>query len=61
LLRATLVPITQRYPIAELIAASRRYVARTNRISFEYAMAGINDSPLARAGHLLQACCVMSI
>ena len=45
-LRATLVPITQRYPIAELIAASRRYVARTNRrISFEYAMmAGINDS-----------------
>ena len=46
LLRATLVPITQRYPIAELIAASRRYVARTNRrISFEYAMmAGINDS-----------------
>ena len=46
LLRATLVPITHRYPIAELIAASRRYVARTNRrISFEYAMmAGINDS-----------------
>lgn len=46
LLRATLVPITQRYPIAELIATSRRYVARTNRrISFEYAMmAGINDS-----------------
>ena len=46
-LRATLVPITHRYPIAELIAASRRYVARTNRrISFEYAMmAGINDSP----------------
>ena len=45
-LRTTLVPITQRYPIAELIAASRRYVARTNRrISFEYAMmAGINDS-----------------
>ena len=46
-LRTTLVPITHRYPIAELIAASRRYVARTNRrISFEYAMmAGINDSP----------------
>lgn len=46
-LRATLVPITQRYPIAELIAACRRYVARTHRrISFEYAMmAGINDTP----------------
>lgn len=46
-LRATLVPINQRYPIAELIAACRRYVARTHRrISFEYAMmAGINDSP----------------
>ncbi len=45
-LRATLVPITQRYPVAELIAASHRYVARTHRrISFEYAMmAGINDS-----------------
>jgi 23S rRNA (adenine2503-C2)-methyltransferase len=46
-LRATLVPINQRYPIAEVIAACRRYVARTHRrISFEYAMmAGINDSP----------------
>ena len=46
-LRATLVPINQRYPIADLLAACRRYVARTHRrISFEYAMmAGINDSP----------------
>jgi 23S rRNA (adenine2503-C2)-methyltransferase len=46
-LRATLVPINQRYPIAEVIAACRRYVARTHRrISFEYAMMrGINDSP----------------
>ncbi len=46
-LRATLVPVNQRYPIAEVIAACRRYVARTHRrISFEYAMmAGINDSP----------------
>jgi 23S rRNA (adenine2503-C2)-methyltransferase len=44
-LRATLVPITNRYPVAEVIAASHRYVARTRRrISFEYAMmAGIND------------------
>jgi 23S rRNA (adenine2503-C2)-methyltransferase len=46
-LRATLVPITNRYPIAEVIAASHRYVARTKRrVSFEYAMmAGINDRP----------------
>ncbi len=46
-LRATLAPINHRYPIAEVIAACRRYVARTHRrISFEYAMmAGINDSP----------------
>jgi 23S rRNA (adenine2503-C2)-methyltransferase len=46
-LRATLVPVNQRYPIAEVIAACRRYAARTHRrISFEYAMmAGINDSP----------------
>jgi 23S rRNA (adenine2503-C2)-methyltransferase len=45
-LRATLVPINHRYPIAELIEASRRYVATTKRrISFEYAMmAGINDT-----------------
>jgi 23S rRNA (adenine2503-C2)-methyltransferase len=52
-LRATLVPITHRYPVAELIAASHRYVAATNRrISFEYAMmAGINDS-LALADEL---------
>lgn len=46
-LRATLVPMNQRYPIAELMAACRRYVAHTHRrISFEYAMMrGINDSP----------------
>jgi 23S rRNA (adenine2503-C2)-methyltransferase len=46
-LRATLAPINHRYPIAEVMAACRRYVARTRRrISFEYAMmAGINDSP----------------
>ncbi len=45
-LRATLVPINHRYPLAEVMAACRRYVARTHRrISFEYAlMRGINDS-----------------
>ena len=46
-LRATLTPINHRYPLAELLAASRRYTARTHRrISFEYAMMrDINDSP----------------
>jgi len=46
-LRAALTPINHRYPLAELIAASRRYVARTHRrISFEYAlMRDINDTP----------------
>jgi 23S rRNA (adenine2503-C2)-methyltransferase len=40
------MPINDRYPIAELMAACRRYVERTGRrVSFEYAlMAGINDS-----------------
>ncbi len=51
-LRAQLVPINQRFPIAEVMAAVREYIARTNRrVTFEYAlMNGINDSPaLARA------------
>lgn len=45
-LRSLLVPINHRYPLAEVMAASRRYVERTHRrISFEYAlMRGINDS-----------------
>lgn len=45
-LRARLVPINRRYPIADLLAAVRRYIARTGRrVSFEYAlMKGINDS-----------------
>lgn len=45
-LRAQLAPINDRYPIAEVMDACRRYVARTNRrLSFEYAMMrGINDS-----------------
>jgi 23S rRNA (adenine2503-C2)-methyltransferase len=50
-LRASLVPINHRYPIAEVMAAVREYVARTNRrVTFEYAlMNGINDLPaLAR-------------
>jgi 23S rRNA (adenine2503-C2)-methyltransferase len=46
-LRSSLVPINQRWPIDELIAACRRYITRTGRrVSFEYAlMAGVNGSP----------------
>jgi len=44
-LRSALMPINRRYPIAELLAACRRYGDRTGRrVSFEYAlMAGDND------------------
>ena len=44
-LRDTLVPLNRRYPIAELMAACRRYGEATGRrVSFEYAlMSGIND------------------
>lgn len=47
-LRDRLVPLNRRYPIAELLAACRRYVAHEPRmrITFEYALlAGVNDSP----------------
>jgi 23S rRNA (adenine2503-C2)-methyltransferase len=45
-LRSRLVPINRRYPIADLMAAVERYIAKTGRrVSFEYAlMKGINDS-----------------
>lgn len=45
-LRSQLVPINRRYPVATLLAAVDRYIARTGRrVSFEYAlMRGINDS-----------------
>jgi 23S rRNA (adenine2503-C2)-methyltransferase len=41
-----LVPVNRRYPIATLMAAVDRYIAKTGRrVSFEYAlMRGINDS-----------------
>jgi 23S rRNA (adenine2503-C2)-methyltransferase len=44
-LRSQLVPINRRYPIADLMAAVDRYIAKTGRrVSFEYAlMRGIND------------------
>jgi 23S rRNA (adenine2503-C2)-methyltransferase len=45
-LRDTLVPINRRYPLNQLMAACRDYVAHTNRrISFEWALIkDVNDS-----------------
>jgi 23S rRNA (adenine2503-C2)-methyltransferase len=44
-LRSRLVPINNRWPIAELLAATRDYAAATGRrVTFEYVlMAGVND------------------
>jgi 23S rRNA (adenine2503-C2)-methyltransferase len=45
-LRDRLVPINRKYPLAELLAACRRYLERAPRdfITFEYVMlAGVND------------------
>jgi len=46
-LRASMMPINNRWPLAELIAAAREYTVMTGRrISFEYALiAGRNSSP----------------
>lgn len=47
-LRDQIVPLNRKYPIAELIAACRRYVAGAphRKVTFEYVMLdGINDSP----------------
>ncbi|MGH8658149.1 MAG: 23S rRNA (adenine(2503)-C(2))-methyltransferase RlmN [Gammaproteobacteria bacterium] len=47
-LRVQLVPINKRYPIADLLAACRRYIDdadKRSQVTFEYVMlAGINDS-----------------
>ena len=46
-LRDEIVPLNRKYPLAELIAACRRYPAASNarRITFEYVMLrGVNDS-----------------
>jgi len=46
-LRSELVPLNRKYPIAELLAACRRYVADEPRrkVTFEYVMLdGVNDS-----------------
>ncbi|MBL8349544.1 MAG: 23S rRNA (adenine(2503)-C(2))-methyltransferase RlmN [Burkholderiaceae bacterium] len=47
-LRDQLVPLNRKYPLAELMAACRRYLAAAPRdfITFEYCMLdGINDAP----------------
>ena len=46
-LRSKLVPPSRRYPVDDLLASVRRYIAKTNRrVTFEYAlMRGVNDSP----------------
>jgi 23S rRNA (adenine2503-C2)-methyltransferase len=56
-LRDRLVPVNRSWPIAELLAAVRDYLAATRRrVSFEYAlMAGVNDGvdQATRLGRLL--------
>jgi 23S rRNA (adenine2503-C2)-methyltransferase len=55
-LRDELVPINQKYPLAELMAACRRYLEKAPRdfVTFEYVMLdGVNDSD-AHARQLLQ-------
>ena len=46
-LRRQLVPVSERYPLAELMAAIRDYVESTRRrVTIEYALiAGVNDAP----------------
>jgi 23S rRNA (adenine2503-C2)-methyltransferase len=45
-LRNRLVPVNQRYPLGELMAAVREYAQKTKRrVTFEYALiSGVNDS-----------------
>ena len=55
-LRDRLVPLNRKYPIADLLAACRRYAAANpkQKITFEYVMLdGVNDSP-AHAGALIE-------
>jgi 23S rRNA (adenine2503-C2)-methyltransferase len=57
-LRDKLVPLNQRYPLRQLMAACRDYVQNTGRrVTFEYAlMEGVNDSleQARRLGRLLE-------
>jgi 23S rRNA (adenine2503-C2)-methyltransferase len=46
-LRASMLPVNKRYPVDEVLAACREYVAETGRrITFEWALVnGVNDTP----------------
>jgi 23S rRNA (adenine2503-C2)-methyltransferase len=46
-LRSSLLPVNRKYPLAELLAASREYIDATGRrLTFEWALIqGVNDSP----------------
>ena len=46
-LRSSLMPVNDRYPLADILAECRRYVAlRNRRVYIEYVMlAGVNDTP----------------
>ncbi len=46
-LRSALMPVNDRYPLADLLAATRDYITQTNRrVSFEYVLLqGENDHP----------------
>jgi 23S rRNA (adenine2503-C2)-methyltransferase len=58
MLRNRLVPLNNKYPLAKLMAAARRYVELSGRrISFEYCLfEGVNDSLMQarELGHLLK-------
>jgi 23S rRNA (adenine2503-C2)-methyltransferase len=57
-LRDQIVPINRKYPLAELLAACRRYLERAPRdfITFEYVMLdGVNDSP-QQARQVVELC-----
>ncbi|HEX2765502.1 MAG TPA: 23S rRNA (adenine(2503)-C(2))-methyltransferase RlmN [Candidatus Limnocylindria bacterium] len=51
-LRDELVPINRKWPVAEVVAAGRRFAARTGRrVSLEYVMIdGVNDTDAQAAG-----------
>jgi 23S rRNA (adenine2503-C2)-methyltransferase len=51
-LRDELVPINRKWPVAEVVAAGRRFATRTRRrVSLEYVLIdGVNDAPDQAAG-----------
>ena len=51
--RATIIPANRRYPVADIVAAAKRYDARTGRVvNIEYTLlGGVNDS--VEQAHLL--------